>query len=155
MAGNGTANPAAEELLIRAAPLAGPRADLPAEARPAHPSRPRDDLPEGPGQAPRRALPDGYDAYRSGRANNFQTGQLALTWKGATGLLGWAGVAPALARPLRAKLGYLFGCRCLRMRKDKEAAGFFRGAAADAGPGSVVVDLSARRLADLAGAKGP
>jgi len=68
--------------------------------------------------------------------------QLLLTWQGATGLLGWGGLAGSLEPPLRGPLAYWLGFRYLRLGKPQEAVSLFRTAVADAPP-----DSPLRRLA--------
>jgi hypothetical protein len=66
------------------------------------------------------------DAMFTGSLNKTQMLQLALAWKGSAGALGWAGVAPKLAAPLRGPVAYLMGMRYVWLGRPADAAGMFR-----------------------------
>ena len=80
-------------------------------------------------------------------APNFM--MLMLAWGGASGPLGWAGVAPTLDPSIRGPLAYGMGHRYLRLNKPKEAADFFRTAAADAPEDSPLRRLAQASLDNL------
>jgi tetratricopeptide (TPR) repeat protein len=81
-------------------------------------------------------------ATLSGKLTKAQGFQLAMTWKGTTGVFGWAGLAPHLTPKLRGPVAYVLGHRYLRMGKAKDAAEFFRTAAKDAPDGSALGQLT-------------
>jgi tetratricopeptide (TPR) repeat protein len=86
------------------------------------------------------------DRFFQGKLAPGQVLQLALTWKGQTNFLGWAGVAPGLEPALRGPLAYILGHRYLRLPGERrpEALGFFRMALKDA-PGDSPLQRLARQ----------
>src|SRR6202007_1871471 len=89
-----------------------------------------------------RLTGDSLSLYAEGKVGNVQMLQLALTWKGVTGFLGWASVAPKLPPEVRGPLAYVFGFRLLRRNQPADAEAMFRTAVADA-----PADSPLRRLA--------
>jgi tetratricopeptide (TPR) repeat protein len=82
------------------------------------------------------------EAFFQGKVTHVQAMQLALTYKGTTGFLGWGGVAPRLKPGLRGPLAYFFGHLYLRRKQRGEAATFFRTALKDAPAGSPLERLA-------------
>lgn len=71
-----------------------------------------------------------YSAYfEERRIQGPQLMQLALTWKGTTNFLGWAGVEKVLSDDVRELLAYFAGYRMLRLNRPKDAEMFFSIAA--------------------------
>jgi len=68
--------------------------------------------------------------------------QLALTWKGTTNFLGWAGVAPSLPPSLRGRIAYVMGHRYLRLGRPNDARLFFQTARDDAAENSPLKTLA-------------
>jgi len=94
----------------------------------------------------------GYSAlFETGAVSKAQMFQLALTWKGITNFLGWAGVAPALEPELRGPIAYILGHRYLRLNRPEDARTFFRSARDDAPDGSRLKALAQAELDRLAG----
>jgi tetratricopeptide (TPR) repeat protein len=85
-------------------------------------------------------------AVMDGELGNIQVIQLALSWKGTSGLMGWAGVAPTLKPELRGPLAYVLGHRLLRLNQPQDAAMLFRMAAADAPEDSPLKKLAQTEL---------
>lgn len=94
-----------------------------------------------------------FDAYfLKGTLGNRHLLPLGVTFKGSTGVFGWAGVAPSLAPALRGPLAYLFGQRYLLLRHEPaEALKFFQMAHEDAArePYPLLQRLSEIELARL------
>lgn len=91
---------------------------------------------------------------RDGTLTAVQAGQLGLTWKGTTNLLGWGGMAPTLPPALRGPIAYGLAHRMLRLNKPADAANMLRTAAADAAPDSKLQQLAKRDLELLQAAQG-
>ena len=68
------------------------------------------------------------EMHFAGRLSKQQILQLALTWKGSSGFLGWATVAPTLQPEVRGGIAYLMGLRYLKLNKPEVASGMFRTA---------------------------
>ncbi len=93
-----------------------------------------------------RLADDLYAAYYSGKLSRRDVLPLALTWKGLSNRMGWAGVAPSLDPTLRGPLAYLFGLRFLHLNRPEDAAQFFQSAVTDAQPGSPLESLARAEL---------
>ena len=74
--------------------------------------------------------------------------QLLLTWRGATDIFGWRGVAGSLRPEVRGPIAYVFGHRYRRLGKPEEAETFFRIARDDAPTDSPLHRLAAAQLRD-------
>jgi hypothetical protein len=86
---------------------------------------------------------DIFQGQRKGKLKQVQVVQILSAWGGATGLSGWAGLAPQLSPGIRGPLAYVLGHRSLRLKKPKDAEMYFRVALKDAPP-----DSALRRLAE-------
>jgi len=85
----------------------------------------------------------------TGKMTTKQVLPLLMTWKGVTNFLGWGAVRGALEPQIRGPLAYVAGHRYLRLKKRKEAVGFFRTALADAPPDSALRRLAQAELERL------
>ncbi len=97
-----------------------------------------------------RLADDLYTAYYAGKLSRPHVLPLALTWKGLSNRMGWAGVAPSLDPTVRGPFAYLFGLRFLRLNRPAVAEQFFQSAVNDAQPGSPL-ELLARAELNLIG----
>jgi tetratricopeptide (TPR) repeat protein len=94
-----------------------------------------------------------YDAFAadlieriaSQRLSTTQMVQLAASWKGISGMLGWGGLQGSLDPELRAPLAYAMGRRYTTLGHASQAKAFFKLAASDAKPGSMTQKLADRR----------
>jgi tetratricopeptide (TPR) repeat protein len=93
-----------------------------------------------------RMFRDVAEAQWTGELAHQQAVQIFTAWGGATGSLGWAGLAPKLKKSIRGPMAYVMGHRYLRLRKPDEAKTFFREALADAARESVLARLAAAKL---------
>ena len=84
---------------------------------------------------------DLHSAYSRGEVGMAEILQLVLTWKGTTNALGWAGVAPKLAKPLRAQAAYFAGVRYQRLKRLQESEHFWKSGLVDAEHGSDIARL--------------
>jgi tetratricopeptide (TPR) repeat protein len=87
-----------------------------------------------------------HSAWAAGKLNDAKVLQVALTWKGTTNFLGWAGVKGSLEPALRGPLAYIAGHRYLRLNRPADAVTFFRTARKDTPPGSAVHRLAQAEL---------
>jgi len=92
----------------------------------------------------------GATLFVEGKLNVFQLSQLALAWKGTSGMLGWGSVAAMLDKDFRGPAAYMLAHRYLKLGRPQEAAGFLRTAVADSPGGSVLRRLAERRLNAIA-----
>lgn len=81
-----------------------------------------------------------------GKLSKPQVLQLALAWKGTSGILGWAGVSPTLPPDFRGAVAYLMGLRYLKLGKPEEARAMFRTTSAVTPDGSAVNLLARQEL---------
>lgn len=88
-------------------------------------------------------------SWAAGTLNDAQVLQVALTWKGTTNFLGWAGVKGSLEPALRGPLAYVAGHRYLRLNRPTDAVTFFRTARQDSSPGSALHRLAQAELERL------
>ncbi len=91
---------------------------------------------------------DLHAAYSRGEVGMAEILQLVLTWKGTTNALGWAGVAPKLAKPLRAQAAYFAGIRYQRLKRPQESDQFLKTAHTDAEPTSDIARLVGGAIKD-------
>jgi hypothetical protein len=84
-----------------------------------------------------------------GKLNKSQVLQLALTWKGTTGVLGWAGVAPTLPPEIRSSVAYVMGMRYLKLSKPDDARRMFDTAREGSQDGAAVHSLAEQELKRL------
>ncbi|MBS0201699.1 MAG: protein kinase [Planctomycetes bacterium] len=82
----------------------------------------------------------------AGRISEGQLAQFALTWKGTTNFLGWAGLAPSLTPQMRASSAYVFGHRFRRLKQPDAARRMFQTTATDAAPDSTASRLARQEL---------
>ena len=94
-------------------------------------------------------LTDDLFALYAGGGAKRQFIELAMTWMGTTGFLGWASVAPDLKPSLRGPLAYVMGRRLLTLHKPAEAETLFHAALADAPAGSPLQGLAQAELDKL------
>jgi hypothetical protein len=94
---------------------------------------------------------DAYDRFVTGKVGTTQMFQLGLTWKGTTGFLGWASVAPTLPPEFRGPVAYVIGHRLLRLKRPADAKTFFQTALKDAPPCSPLLRLAEDELERLGG----
>jgi tetratricopeptide (TPR) repeat protein/CRISPR/Cas system-associated endoribonuclease Cas2 len=87
------------------------------------------------------------DFVTEGRLTTAHLLQLAMSWKGVTNALGWAGVAPSLEPHLRGPFAYVLGHRFRRLGQPEQARQMFLTAVADAPPDSTLARLAERALA--------
>jgi hypothetical protein len=89
------------------------------------------------------------EGFFQGKLAKGQALQLAFTYKGTTGFLGWGGVATRLGPALRGPLAYFFGHLYLRRKHRGDARKFFRTALEDAPAGSPLQGLARDELTRL------
>ncbi len=75
-----------------------------------------------------RLSADGLALYAADRVSTVQAAQMALTWKGITGALGWGALSAKLPEELRGPLAYVFGQRMLQKQNPQAARTFFEAA---------------------------
>lgn len=96
-----------------------------------------------------RAVSGLANLYLSGKLNKAQGLQLALAWKGTSGIFGWSGVAPALPKEIRAEVTYLMCHRYLKLGQTDEARKWFDEMNADVNTDATVKTLVEKELEKL------
>jgi len=90
---------------------------------------------------------DGFSRFAEGKLTIEQLGRLGSSWKGSTGIFGWAGVKDSLDRTLLGPTAYVLGHRYLnRLKKSQEAKAFFETARESAPTGSILRRLAQAEL---------
>lgn len=93
-----------------------------------------------------KLIVDGNAAHARDKLAAPQLLALLLTWKGTTGITGWASLKGSLEPELRGPLAYVLGHRYLRLNKPTEAEDFFRTALKDAPAKSLLQRLAQAEL---------
>ena len=96
-----------------------------------------------------RAVSGLANLYLSGKLNKSQGLQLALAWKGTSGIFGWAGVAPALPKEIKAEVTYLMCHRYLKLGQVDQAHKWFEELMADPQTVATVKALVEKELEKL------
>ncbi len=90
---------------------------------------------------------DSLSQYRDGRLNSAKLLQLALTWKGSFGPIGWSGFAAGLKPSYRASFAYVLGLRYARLGKPNVACDFFKAVLQEKLQDMTVTRLASEELA--------
>jgi hypothetical protein len=90
------------------------------------------------------------EAFTSGTLNETQVLLLGSTWKGVTGVFGWANVKKGLKPEFRGPMAYVLGHRFLLLKYPADAKKFFEQARDDAPKDSELHRLAENELKRLA-----